>query len=164
MDKKLSEIQLQQQKLDQKNRQAFADTLKQWLALNNWPQSITESVANAKGNATGPWGSQISYAVNAKHTPEPNFFVAIGWFNMIIATRDFQDIPAKICAKLIDSQPLCHDNGEPYESTDFFRLYVGILKPPVLRQPTLEEDLLASLPEATVQRVLEIMEKHLINP
>jgi len=108
----------------------FARTLKQWFAINGWPQSITEKVAKAKRNPIGPWASQISHAMNAKHTPQPNFFVAMGWFNMVIATRDFAGITDRgVLDKLISSQPICHDNGEPYDGPDFFRLYVGLLEP-----------------------------------
>ena len=108
----------------------FARTLKQWFKLNGWPQSIPESVARAKGNEHGPWGSQISYAMKAKHVPQPAFFVAMSWFNMVVATRDFSGITDRgVLDKLKNSQPLCHDNGEPYTGPDFFSLYVGLLEP-----------------------------------
>ena len=108
----------------------FARTLKQWFAQNRWAQSITEKVARAKNSPIGPWASQISHAMNAKHTPQPNFFVAMGWFNMIIATRDFVGITdRRVLDKLKDSQPMCHENGEPYEASDFFKLYTGLINP-----------------------------------
>ena len=68
--------------------------------------------------------------MNAKHTPQPNFFVAMGWFNMVVATRDFAGITDRgVLDKLKNSQPICHENGEPYDLTDFLKLYVGLLEP-----------------------------------
>ena len=108
----------------------FARTIKTWFQRNRWAQNVPEKVAHAKNHETGPWGSQISHAMNAKHTPQPNFFLAMGWFNFIVATRDYENIDTAVVQKLRDAMPLCHDNGEPFDGPDFFKLYVGLLEPP----------------------------------
>lgn len=109
----------------------FGPVLKAWFRRNNWPQIMAESVARAKGSKIGPWASQISNAMSGKIEPKPPFFKALGWFNDVIMRRDFLEVTdRRIMDLLIDSEPLCHDNGQPFTATDFFSLYVGELDPP----------------------------------
>lgn len=109
----------------------FATTLKAWFRVNNWPQSVPERLAKAKGNPTGPWASQISHSMNDKHEPKTEFFLALAWFNEIVATRDLAGLTdRRLVDQLKNAQPLCHDNGQPYTAPDFFSLFTGLIDPP----------------------------------
>lgn len=109
----------------------FGTTLKAWFRVNEWPQSVPEKLAKAKGNPTGPWASQISHAMNDKHQPKTEFFMAMAWFNEIVATRDLAGLTdRRLIDQLRNAQPLCHDNGQPYTAPDFFSLFTGLIDPP----------------------------------
>ena len=109
----------------------FGTTLKAWFRANDWPQSVPEKLAKAKGNPTGPWASQISHAMNDKHQPKTEFFMAMAWFNEVVATRDFAGLTdRRLVDQLRNAQPLCHDNGQPYTAPDFFSLFTGLIDPP----------------------------------
>lgn len=110
----------------------FGTTLKAWFRANDWPQSVPEKLAKAKGNPTGPWASQISHAMNDRHQPKTEFFMAMAWFNEIVATRDLAGLSdRRLIDQLRDAQPLCHDNGVPFSAPDFFCLFTGLIEPPV---------------------------------
>ena len=118
-------------------REAFGDVLKAWFARNNWPQSITETWAKSCG-IPGPWASQISPAINYKLDPKAAFFVALGNFNMAVAERDVLSVTNERVRNLLQKgEPLCHDDGVPYGPDDFFKLFVGMIKPPpeFLKEP-----------------------------
>jgi hypothetical protein len=113
------------------NEATFGSTIKAWFRANNWPQSVPEKLAKAKGNPTGPWASQISHAMNDKHQPKTEFFMAMAWFNEVVATRDFSGLSdRRLVDQLRNAQPLCHDNGQPYTAPDFFSLFTGLIDPP----------------------------------
>ena len=112
-------------------RVAFGSVLAAWFKKNEWPQSITESVAKALGWPNGPWASQMSTAVNGKIDPKPNFFLAMGMFNQLVAERDLKGIKdRRTIDRLKEAYPLTHDNGVPYDGADFFRLFTGLIEPP----------------------------------
>ena len=111
--------------------QTFAKTLKAWFKSNDWPQSITGVVARSKGNKTGPWASQTSHAMAGKHEPKVPFFLALAWFNQIVTERDYGGITdRRALDRLRHAEPLCHEDGQPYDAADFFRLYAELQKPP----------------------------------
>ena len=109
----------------------FGPVLKEWFRRNEWPQVVAERVARAKGSKIGPWASQMSNTMSGKLEPKPNFFKALGWFNNVILTRDFQGITdRRLMDQLLESEALCHDDGQPFTATDFFSLYLGELEAP----------------------------------
>ena len=109
----------------------FGPVLKEWFRRNEWPQVVAERVARAKGSKIGPWASQMSNTMSGKLEPKPNFFKALGWFNNVILTRDFQGITdRRLMDQLKGSEALCHDDGQPFTATDFFSLYLGELEAP----------------------------------
>ena len=113
------------------NSDEFGAVLRKWFQSNNWPQSVPEIVAKSKGNKTGPWASQISHAMRGRHEPKVPFFLALAWFNQVVAERDFAGITdRRTIDRLRESQPLCHDNGTPFNAADFFNLYAGETQPP----------------------------------
>lgn len=127
----------------------FGTTIKAWFRANDWPQSVPEKLAKAKGNPTGPWASQISHAMNDKHQPKTDFFLAMAWFNEVVATRDFAGLSdRRLVDQLRNAQPLCHDNGQPYTAPDFFSLFTGLIDPPAEFAPGAE-------PEVTIEDVEE---------
>ena len=127
----------------------FATTLKAWFRANSWPQSVPERLAKAKGNPTGPWASQISHSMNDKHEPKTEFFLALAWFNEVVATRDLAGLTdRRLVDQLKNAQPLCHDNGQPYTDPDFFSLFTGLIDPPAEFTPGAE-------PELTIEDVEE---------
>ena len=108
----------------------FGPVLKAWFKRNDWPQITAERVARAKGSAIGPWASQMSNSMQGKLEPKPAFFIALGWFNNVILTRDFQGITdRRLLDQLKGSEALTHPDGQPFTGGDFFRLYIGELKP-----------------------------------
>lgn len=114
----------------------FGPTLKRWFASNNWPQSITQDWADAAGSPSGPWASQISKAMNGKAEPKPEFFLSLAAFNEAVCERKVQGFTdRRLVDRMISGQPLCHDNGEPYDAPAFFSLYVGLIDPPELPEP-----------------------------
>ena len=121
------------------NKDGFGLVIKKWFAINGWPQNVPEVVAKSKGNKTGPWASQISHAMNGKHEPKVPFFCALAWFNQVVAERDFGGISdRRTIDRLLQAEPLCHDNGQPFNAADFFNLYAGITEPPLEYQPGVE--------------------------
>ena len=118
------------------NSSALGPVLKAWFKKWDWPQSITEGVARAKGWENGPWASQISICMSGRLTPKPAFFMALGDFNRCVSERDFAGISdRRIIDRLRNGQPLTHENGVPWTGLDFFACYVGELKGP---EPTLD--------------------------
>ena len=118
------------------NSFALGPVLKGWFKKWDWPQSITEGVARAKGWENGPWASQISICMSGRLTPKPAFFMALGDFNRVVAERDFGGISdRRVIDRLRNGQPLTHGNGVPWTGLDFFACYVGELKGP---KPTIE--------------------------
>jgi hypothetical protein len=109
----------------------FGTVLRAWFARNEWPQMVAEQVARAKGSKIGPWASQMSNAMQGKLSPKPSFFVALGWFNQVITERDFVGITdRRLIDRLLNGQPLTHDDGQPWTAVDFFALYVGDIPAP----------------------------------
>jgi hypothetical protein len=112
--------------------------IKAWFKLNEWPQSVSEGLARAKGWTAGPWASQISICMAGRLTPKPNFFSALGMFNDAVATRDFQGVTdRRLMDRLKAGQPIVHDDccvsceaGTPWTAMDFFGCYIGAVKPP----------------------------------
>jgi len=112
------------------DRALFGGVLKKWFKRNDWPQSITEHWAKGVGSQ-GPWSSQVSNAFNGRLDPKAQFFIAWGNFNRCVAERDFRGVTDRRVMDLLkDSQPLCHDNGEPLDASDFFKLFTGLAEPP----------------------------------
>lgn len=109
----------------------FGFVIKAWFAKNEWPQVVAEQVARAKGSKIGPWASQMSNCMQGKLSPKPDFFVAMGWFNNVILTRDFQGITdRRLMDRLLGSEALTHEDGQPFTASDFFSLFIGELKIP----------------------------------
>ena len=98
---------------------------------NDWPQSITESVAKEIGIEGGPWASQVSTAINGKLDPKTVFFIAFGMFNAYIHAGDFSKIKdINLRDKLKGSKAFTHNNGKPFDGADFFRLFAGLIEVP----------------------------------
>ena len=109
----------------------FGEVLRAWFSRNEWPQMVAEQVARAKGSKIGPWASQMSNAMQGKLEPKPPFFVALGWFNQVVMERDFVGITdRRLIDRLLNGQPLTHDDGQPFTAVDFFALYIGGLASP----------------------------------
>ena len=118
-----------------------ADCIKKWFKQNGWPQSVTEGWARAAGSDVGPWASQISILMAGRLEPKPFFFVALAQFNEAVATRNLACITdRRLLDRLKNGEPLCHDNGKPFDAADFFRLYVGQLEPPKALTAMTDED------------------------
>lgn len=119
--------------------------IKVWFKTNEWPQSVSEGLARAKGWEYGPWASQISICMAGRLTPKPPFFMALGMFNQAVAERDFVGVTdRRLMDRLMAGQPICHDNGLPWGAVDFFACYIGQLKAPISlttpAQPITQED------------------------
>ena len=105
--------------------------IKAWFKVNEWPQSVSEGLARAKGWTAGPWASQISICMAGRLTPKPAFFVALGLFNECVATRDYVGVTdRRLMDRLKAGQPICHEDGVPWTAMDFFGCYIGAVKPP----------------------------------
>ena len=114
--------------------------LKAWFASNEWPQSVSEGLARAKGWELGPWASQVSICMSGRLSPKPNFFVALGQFNQAVAERDLAGVTdRRLMDRLRKGQPLTHEDGNPWTAQDFFACYIGQLQmPEELRGPPKE--------------------------
>lgn len=109
----------------------FGKAIRVWFKRNGWPGIAAEGWARASGSKTGPWASQISNLMNGKLDPKPPLFVALADFNMAVTTRDFACVKdQRVLHQLKDSQSFCHDDGEPFDAGDFFRLFVGHIEVP----------------------------------
>ena len=114
--------------------------IKAWFKANEWPQSVSEGLARAKGWEIGPWASQISICMSGRLQPKPPFFVALGMFNQAIAERDFVGVTdRRLMDRLRAGEPIVHDDcctgwrcqaGTPWDAMDFFGCYIGAIKPP----------------------------------
>ena len=80
--------------------------IKAWFKANEWPQSVSEGLARAKGWEAGPWASQISICMSGRLQPKPPFFVALGMFNQAVAERDFVGVTdRRLMDRLMAGQP-----------------------------------------------------------
>ena len=105
--------------------------IKAWFKSNDWPQSVSEGLARAKGWTAGPWASQISICMAGRLQPKPPFFMALGMFNEAVAERDFVGVTdRRLMDRLKAGQPICHENGVPWNAMDFFGCYIGQVKAP----------------------------------
>ena len=114
--------------------------IKAWFKANEWPQSVSEGLARAKGWEIGPWASQISICMSGRLQPKPPFFVALGMFNQAVAERDFAGVTdRRLMDRLRAAEPIVHDDccsgwrcqaGTPWDAMDFFGCYIGALSPP----------------------------------
>jgi len=112
-------------------RSDFGQYILTWFKKNDWPQSITESVAKEIGIEGGPWASQVSTAINGKLDPKVAFFIAKGNFNAYIHAGDFSKIKdINLRDKLKGSKAFTHNNGRPFDGADFFRLFTGLIEVP----------------------------------
>ena len=110
---------------------ACTDAIKIWFKQNGWPQAVTEGWARAAGSEVGPWASQISILMAGRLEPKPFFFAALGEFNDAVATRNLAAVTdQRLRNRLMNGQPMCHENGQPFDAADFFRLYIGALDAP----------------------------------
>ena len=118
-------------------QEVFGKTLGRWFALNAWPQSVTEGWAKAVGSENGPWSSQISPAMRNKILPKPHFFYALGEFNRFVhEKKDLNKITDRVLRdRLTHGEALCHPDGTPFGSTDFYGLFVGAVQPPEIAEP-----------------------------
>lgn len=114
------------------SRADFGKAILNWHKKNDWPQSITESVAKEVNEwEGGPWASQQSTAINGKLDPKPAYFIAEGSFNAYIHKGDFSKIKDQsLKQKLKDSKAFTHNNGKPFDGADFFRLFTGLIEVP----------------------------------
>lgn len=123
------------------NSERLGPVLKGWFKQWDWPQSVTEGVARAKGWENGPWASQISICMSGRLTPKPAFFEALGEFNRVVAERDFAGVTdRRLIDRLRSGQPLTHDDGLPWTAIDFFACYIGQLKGLEARKQFTQED------------------------
>jgi hypothetical protein len=123
------------------NSELLGPVLKAWFKQWDWPQSVTEGVARAKGWENGPWASQISICMSGRLTPKPAFFEALGEFNRVVAERDFAGITdRRLLDRLRNGQPLTHDDGVPWTAIDFFACYLGQLEGPEPKKQMLTEE------------------------
>ena len=113
-------------------RADFGQAISTWHKKNDWPQSISESVAKeVKEWEGGPWASQQSTAINGKLDPKVAYFLAEGCFNVYIHKGDFSKIKDQVLKeKLEGSKAFTHNNGKPFDGADFFRLFTGLIEVP----------------------------------
>ena len=112
-------------------RADFGQAILTWFKKNDWPQSITESVAKEIGIEGGPWASQISTAINGKLDPKTAVLIAFKTFNIFIHEGDFSKIKDQaLKEKLEGSKAFTHNNGKPFDGADFFRLFTGLIEVP----------------------------------
>tara|TARA_Y100001970_G_scaffold169413_1_gene207133 strand:+ start:1473 stop:2252 length:780 start_codon:yes stop_codon:yes gene_type:complete len=114
------------------SRADFGKAIGNWFKKNDWPQSITESVAKEVNEwEGGPWASQQSTAINGKLDPKATYFIASGCFNKYIHEGDFKKIKDQsLKEKLQGSKAFTHNNGRPFDGADFFRLFTGLIEVP----------------------------------
>ena len=120
------------------SREIFAAVLRRWFAQNSWPQSITETWAKSCGSP-GPWASQISPALHANLDPKSIFFISLGNFNYAVAERNVLSVTnERVRNLLLKGEPLCHDDGVPFDGADFFKLFNGFMDAPtnMLAEPS----------------------------
>lgn len=111
-------------------RIVFGRVIRLWFKANGWAQDVPHRLAKFTG-AKGPWNSQISTAMNAKLDPKPEFFLAFGAFNQLVAEGRFPMVSERRLAnQLSGSRPLCREDGHPYGAADFFSLFTGLIQPP----------------------------------
>ena len=135
----------------------FGPVVKEWFRRNGWPQIVAEKVAREKGSVIGPWASQLSNTMSGKIEPKPNFFMAMGWFNEVILTRDFHDITDRtIKDLLVNSEALTHDNGQPFTATDFFALYLGDIQAPESYYQVINSQITPEVVKAYWENIREI--------
>ena len=113
-------------------RADFGKAILTWFKKNDWPQSITESVAKEVNEwEGGPWASQVSTAINGKLDPKAAFLIAFGNFNTYFHAGNFSKIKdINLRDKLKGSKAFTHNNGRPFDGADFFRLFTGLIEVP----------------------------------
>jgi hypothetical protein len=72
-----------------------------------------------------------------KILPKPHFFYALGEFNRFVhEKKDLNKITDRVLRdRLTHGEALCHADGTPFDSTDFYGLFVGAVQPPEIAEP-----------------------------
>jgi len=135
---------------------------------NDWPQSITESVAKEIGIEGGPWASQVSTAINGKLDPKPAFFIAFGIYNAYIHAGDFRKIKdINLRDKLKGSKAFTHNNGRPFDGADFFRLFTGLIEIPKKYKTEVNQfstEILKEYQKEMVAHTIKIKRQEMLKP
>ena len=113
--------------------------LKAWLYVNGWSIKMPQKWSKAYGFNDGPHASQLSYLINGKLAPRPDFFKSLGRFNEAISKGDVDKIVDVKSRKLFQAaDALCWESGQPYDAMDFFGLYLGVTEVPKMLEEVIE--------------------------
>ena len=150
-------------------RADFGKAILTWFKKNDWPQSITESVAKEVNEwEGGPWASQVSTAINGKLDPKAAFLIAFGNFNTYIHAGSFSKIKdINLRDKLKGSKAFTHNNGRPFDGADFFRLFTGLIEVPKKYKTNGNEFNEATLREyqkAMIEHTMKIKRQEMLKP
>ena len=150
-------------------RADFGQAIASWHKKNDWPQSITESVAKeVKEWEGGPWASQQSTAINGKLDPKVAYFLAEGCFNVYIHKGDFSKIKdINLREKLKGSKAFTHNNGKPFDGADFFRLFAGLIEVPKkykTSDKTFSSEMLKEYQQELIEYSIKIKRQEMLKP
>jgi hypothetical protein len=158
-------------------RIAFGKAYKRWMQVNNLSQQCSHDLAKAaqenglvpEGSAPyAPWNSQVSLLCNGRLDPKPLFFVSLGNWNSVLASKQFPpNITRAIRDKLLATEPFRDDNGKVIDAVGFFAMFVGLAPIPEAYAVTTRVYTEADVPgvvEMCRTAFRKIAEDQLLNP
>jgi hypothetical protein len=128
----------------ERSKHVFGRMLKRWRLSNGWAQDTCQQWG-AAADCPHVYSSQWSHLETGKgENPGPLIFRSLGFINQRLALKDFGPIPRgnltaeqhqRVQKRVKAAKPLCHPDGRPWLSGDFFAAYVGELEWPELPDP-----------------------------
>ena len=120
----------------EESRQQFGFTLTCWCNRNGWVHSTLSEWGFASGFPSVR-DSTFNRLQNGKIAqPAPLTFIQLGLANERVAAPDFSGVADRqLKDRLMDSEPICHDDLKPWEGMDFFGHFIGAIPAPSWAKP-----------------------------
>ena len=117
-------------------RHQFGFTLTCWCNRNGWVHSTLSEWGFASGFPSVR-DSTFNRLQNGKiNQPAPLTFIQLGLANQRVAAQDFSGVTDRqLKDRLVDSEPICHEDGTPWDGMHFFGHFIGIIQPPSWAKP-----------------------------
>jgi hypothetical protein len=106
----------------------FGRQLRRWRTAQGWSQD-TAMAWGKEANIPHVYSSQWSMLeTGAARNPGPMTFHSLGVMNALLHQRRYGQVKTRALRDRLEAaEPICHDDGRPWDAADFFSAYVGQL-------------------------------------
>jgi transcriptional regulator with XRE-family HTH domain len=112
---------------------SFGENLRRWRVAQGWSQNTPQDWGQAVGDLH-VFNSQWSQLESAKlRGPKPTVFRALGAMNALLHAGQYGPIKDRaLMDRVRAAQAICHEDGEPWDGSDFYAAFLGDLQFPVI--------------------------------